>query len=171
MSVEMVEPDDFPRTGTRAEINRYLERFYNENAARNTYVPYGFWESGGTRELPGARAGPAPGRRVRRVSGDARPGAGAPSRSVRAGRRLPRPPALEGPRVRQPGHRRTGRVDPAEFGFSVDTPDSLKTVADVVLAAAGQGVSAKPSDLKAPPAAGSPRRATGQPWRCRRATR
>ena len=52
MSVELVEPDDFPRTGTRAEINRYLERFYNERAARNTYVPYGFWEKGGTREMP-----------------------------------------------------------------------------------------------------------------------
>ena len=33
-----------------------------------------------------------------------------------------------------------------EFGFSVDTPESLTTVADVVLAAAGQGVSHAASD-------------------------
>ncbi len=52
MTIELVEPADFPRTGTRSEINRYLERFYNEGAARNTYVPYRFWERGGTRELP-----------------------------------------------------------------------------------------------------------------------
>jgi long-chain-fatty-acid--[acyl-carrier-protein] ligase len=36
----------------------------------------------------------------------------------------------------------------AEFGFSVGTPESLRTVGDVVLAAAGRGVSALASDLK-----------------------
>ena len=50
--IEFVEPDDFPRDQPRMVINRYLETFYNERAPRNTYVPYGFWESGGARELP-----------------------------------------------------------------------------------------------------------------------
>jgi long-chain-fatty-acid--[acyl-carrier-protein] ligase len=43
VSVELVEPDDFPRDGSRDEINRYLEEFYNEGAERNHYVPYYFW--------------------------------------------------------------------------------------------------------------------------------
>ena len=42
VTIDVVEPDDFPRTGTRSEINRYLERFYNVDAAPNTYVPYVF---------------------------------------------------------------------------------------------------------------------------------
>ena len=153
MTVELVEPEDFPRTGTRSEINRYLERFYNENAARNTYVPYGFWERGGTRELPD------PAQETPRADA---------SRVPAATREL----VLE--HLRQ----QSGRSDVAvehhlskdlgfdslaaaelviwlqkEFGFSVYTPESLNTVADVVLAAAGEGVSAKASDLKPPPAA------------------
>ena len=153
MTVELVEPEDFPRTGTRSEINRYLERFYNENAARNTYVPYGFWERDGTRELPD------PTQETPRADA---------SRVPAATRNL----VLE--HLRQ----ESGRSDVAvehhlskdlgfdslaaaelvtwlqkEFGFSVYTPESLNTVADVVLAAAGEGVSAKAYDLKAPPAA------------------
>ena len=50
--IEFVEPADFPRGESRMAINRYLEAFYNARAPRNTYVPYGFWEKGGTRELP-----------------------------------------------------------------------------------------------------------------------
>jgi long-chain-fatty-acid--[acyl-carrier-protein] ligase len=153
MAVELVEPEDFPRTGTRSEINRYLERFYNEGAARNTYVPYGFWEKGGAREVPDP------------VQETLLADASAVSAATRD---------LVLAHLRQ----ESGRGDVAvehhlskdlgfdslataelvtwlqqEFGFSVDTPESLTTVADVMLAAAGQGVSAKASDLKAPPAA------------------
>jgi len=152
MTVELVEPEDFPRTGTRSEINRYLERFYNQDAARNSYVPYGFWEKGGTRELPDRRRkGRRPMRRA--CPRDAGPRARASPRGVGPKRRRRRAAPLEGSGLRQPGGRRTRDVLQKEFGFSVDTPESLITVADVVLAAAGQGVSAKASDLKAPPAA------------------
>ena len=152
MSVELVEPADFPRTGTRAEINRYLEGFYNEHAARNTYVPYGFWEKGGTREMPEP---------VREASrSDATHVAPATRDLVLA-------------HLRDESGRTEVSIDDQlskdlgfdslataelvawlqqEFGFSVDTPESLTTVADVVLAAAGQGVSHMASDLKAPPA-------------------
>jgi len=50
--IRLHEPDDFPRGGDRTEINRYLERFYNEEAPPRTYVPYTPWERGGTRVLP-----------------------------------------------------------------------------------------------------------------------
>lgn len=45
-------PADFPRNGTKEQINHRLESFYNEVAPANTYVPYTFWECGGTRIMP-----------------------------------------------------------------------------------------------------------------------
>lgn len=152
VTIEFVEPEDFPRSGTRAEINGYLERFYNQDAARNTYVPYGFWERGGPREMPEpARA----------------------SRQSDASRVSPATRNLVLTRLREAAGRQDVKLEhdlskdlgfdslaiaelipwlEEEFGFSVGTPDSLGTVADVVLAAAGQGVSARPSDVKPPPA-------------------
>jgi long-chain-fatty-acid--[acyl-carrier-protein] ligase len=52
VTIEFVEPVDFPRGADKQTINRYLERFYNETARPNTYVPYTWWEGGGARELP-----------------------------------------------------------------------------------------------------------------------
>lgn len=46
------EPSDFPRTGGREAMNRYLEKFYNETSQPNTYVPYTIWERGKTRTVP-----------------------------------------------------------------------------------------------------------------------
>ena len=146
--IEFVEPDDFPRDQPRMVINRYLETFYNARAPRNTYVPYGFWERGGVRELPDPE--------VRHVAGDA---ADVPE----ATRRI----------VIEEMARLTARTDiqltdrlaqdlgldslasaelviwiEKEFGFSVGTPESLTTVGDVVLAASGQGTSAIESPLR-----------------------
>ncbi len=146
--IEFVEPGDFPRHENRMAINRYLEEFYNAQAPKNTYVPYGFWEKGGVRELPDPE--------VRRVSGDA-------AEAPEATRRI----------VLEEMTRLTGRPDVTltdrlaqdlgvdslaaaelvtwvekEFGFSVGTPESLATVADVVLAASGKGISAIESPLK-----------------------
>jgi long-chain-fatty-acid--[acyl-carrier-protein] ligase len=49
VSIELIEPAEFPRTADRNSINRYLEQFYNQDAPGNTYVPYTLWEKGGTR--------------------------------------------------------------------------------------------------------------------------
>jgi long-chain-fatty-acid--[acyl-carrier-protein] ligase len=152
VTIELVEPEDFPRTGTRAEINRYLEAFYNENAARNTYVPRGFWERGGPRELPDPvhASRTADASRVSRATRDLvfthlqeTSGVGV----VTLQQRLPTDLGLDSLAIAE----MVAWVQ-AEFGFSVDTPDSLDTVADVVLAAAGQGVSAIAVDLKPAPA-------------------
>ncbi len=51
VSVEFFEPDDFPRQGSREEINAYLEGFYNAVPESNTFVPYAWWQ-GKTRALP-----------------------------------------------------------------------------------------------------------------------
>jgi long-chain-fatty-acid--[acyl-carrier-protein] ligase len=151
--IEFVEPDDFPRDQPRMVINRYLETFYNVRAPRNTYVPYGFWERGGVRELPDPE--------VRHVAGD-------PAEAPEATRRI----------VLDEIARLTGRDDvqladrlaqdlgldslasaelvnwiEKEFGFSVGTPESLTTVSDVVLAASGKGTSAIESPLRTASAA------------------
>ena len=153
VTIELVEPVDFPRSGTRAEMNQYLERFYNENAARNTYVPYGFWESGGTRELPdpaqvthdadASQVSPATRDLVlahlRELSG---------RDDVTMTHRLAKDLGLDSLATAE----LVAWVQ-TEFGFSVDTPESLQAVADVVLAASGQGISARASDLKPVPAA------------------
>ena len=146
--IELVEPADFPRDQPRMVINRYLETFYNARAPRNTYVPYGFWERGGPRELPDPE--------VRHVAGDA-------AEAPEATRRI----------VLEEMSRLTGRADvqltdrlaqdlgldslasaelviwlEKEFGHSVGTPESLTSVGDVVLAAAGKGISAIDSPLR-----------------------
>lgn len=148
VTIDIVEPDDFPRAGTRAEINRYLERFYNVDALPNTYVPYGFWEKGGSRVLPD----PAQLRRDADASG-----VSAATRDL-VFAHLAEASGRTDIDVNQQLARDLGLDSLAaaelvawiqiDFGFSVDSPESLRTVADVVLAAAGQGVSEKPLDLK-----------------------
>jgi acyl-CoA synthetase (AMP-forming)/AMP-acid ligase II/1-acyl-sn-glycerol-3-phosphate acyltransferase/acyl carrier protein len=152
ITVDIVEPDDFPRTGTRSEINRYLERFYNEGALPNTYVPYGFWEKGGRHVLPDPvqvrqsadASGVSPATRdlvlahVAEISG---------RRDASVDHQLARDLGLDSLAAAE-----LVAWIQAEFGFSVDSPESLQTVADVVLAAGGQGVSERPLDLKPIPA-------------------
>ena len=153
VTIDIIEPDDFPRSGTRSEINRYLEAFYNVGARPNTYVPYGFWETGGEQVRPDPpvvlreadASGVSPATRdlvmahLAEVSG---------RHDVAVTHQLARDLGLDSLATSE-----LVAWLQAEFGFSVDTPESLQTVADVVLAAAGQGVSAKAADLKPAPAA------------------
>ena len=148
VTIEFVEPAGLPRTADRMVLNRYLETFYNTSATPNTYVPYGFWERGGTRVLPepdigraeGDAASVAPAVRQQVLDQLARM-TGAPVTSLRD--RLARDLGLDSLAVAELivwiQH---------EFGFAVGTPESLQTVGDVVLAAAGRGISALEADLK-----------------------
>ncbi len=53
VEIEFVElPSDFPKNGDKETINRYLENFYNTGVRSNTYVPYYWWEKGGSRVMP-----------------------------------------------------------------------------------------------------------------------
>jgi long-chain-fatty-acid--[acyl-carrier-protein] ligase len=153
--LEFVEPPDFPRGGSRMEINAYLEAFYNERAPRNTYVPYGFWERGGAREVPEPE--------VQRIAGDASEVPEATRRIVSeeiaqlTGREAVR---LEDRLAQDLGLDSLASAElvlwiEKEFGFSVGTPESLVTVGDVVLAAAGKGISAIESPLRPASAAWS----------------
>ncbi len=51
VSIEFVEPSDFPRSADRTVLNRYLEAFYNQDACANTVVPLYHWENEGTHIL------------------------------------------------------------------------------------------------------------------------
>ncbi len=61
VTIELSEPADFPRDADRTVINRYLERFYNEDPPASTYVPRTIWERGGVRELPEVEPPPGEG--------------------------------------------------------------------------------------------------------------
>jgi long-chain-fatty-acid--[acyl-carrier-protein] ligase len=146
--VEFEEPADFPRDAGRMVINRYLEAFYNERAPHNTYVPYTFWERGGSREVPepprhemeGEPESVAPATKqlvfeeLARLTGQ---------RSFRMGDRLAHDLGLDSLAAAE-----LALWVEKEFGFPVGTPESLVTVGDVVLAASGRGVSALEADLK-----------------------
>jgi long-chain-fatty-acid--[acyl-carrier-protein] ligase len=133
---------------TRSAINRYLEAFYNASTSPNTYVPYRFWESGGPQtrpepvdDMPQADASPiAPATRglvlahLAEMSG---------RQDLELTHALSRDAGLDSLAIAE-----LVAWIQAEFGFSVGTPESLRTVGDVVLAAAGRGTSAITADLK-----------------------
>lgn len=52
VDIELFEPTDLPREAGRNAINEYLERFYNQDAPPNTYVPYTVWEETQQMTLP-----------------------------------------------------------------------------------------------------------------------
>ena len=148
VTVEFAEPGDFPRHADRMVINRYLESFYNAGASPNTYVPYRFREAGGARVLPEPEA--------RRVEGHAESAPAAVRQQVLD--QLARLTGRETITLADELGRDLGLDSLTtaelvvwvqhEFGFAVGTPDSLRTVGDVVLAAAGKGISALETDLK-----------------------
>jgi acyl-[acyl-carrier-protein]-phospholipid O-acyltransferase/long-chain-fatty-acid--[acyl-carrier-protein] ligase len=146
--VELIEPPDLPRTSDRLALNRYLETFFNQDASPNTYVPYAFWEKGGTRVVPEPE--------VQRVAGD--PESVSPTVRQQVLDHLTevagQPVTVVGSHLaRDLGLDSLATAElivwiQKEFGFSVGTPESLQTVGDVVLAAGGKGISALEADLR-----------------------
>jgi len=153
VTVELSEPADFPREGGREAMNRAMEAYYNEDAPPALHVPHTPWEPGGRRHLPDPP--------VVRLQGD---------------------PSEVSPAVRDQvlAHLRelTGREDldlaldlsrdlamdsllrlelqlwvEQEFGHHVGDPDSMATVGDVLLAAAGFAIDSGGAPLKPVPSA------------------
>ena len=139
VQIEFFEPDDLPRQAGRNQINRYLEQFYNQQAQHNTFVPYSIWRGRSSRLLPEppvfAAAGDASGvppstreiveEELRELSGKSRISDG----------------DLLGSQLGLDSLARTelGVLLESQFGFKV-AADGLVSVADVLLAACGQGV-------------------------------
>jgi long-chain-fatty-acid--[acyl-carrier-protein] ligase len=147
VAIELVEANDLPREGGRAELNRALERFYNADPVPATYVPYTPWEKGGVRELPDPEVGAVSGsiedvpvttrelvlNHLRKLSGRS---------TIGVGDHLARDLNMDSLSI----------VDLAlwiesEFGFQVGDGAGIEKVGDVMLAARGNLLAA-PVQLK-----------------------
>ncbi len=151
VSIELVEPADMPRGADRRTINRYLERFYNEDAPPNTYVPYTIWQRGGPAELPEPPGGmlhgdpsavPQATRQIVSEFLQELTGSGDFNDNSRLAHDLGMD-SLAGLELANFLH--------DEFGFPLTGAESLRTVGDVMLAAYGLSASASPPTLKKVP--------------------
>ena len=145
VTVELVDqPADFPVDADRETLNRYLENFYNVAMTPNTYVPYTWFESGGVRYMPEPDA----------------------YNAVEDTSRIP--PEVK-TKVYAKLHEITGKkilkdtdtlgtdlgLDSLmvaevhawiqdEFGYEVNSPETLRTVASLLIAAIGESSSTQP---------------------------
>jgi acyl-CoA synthetase (AMP-forming)/AMP-acid ligase II/1-acyl-sn-glycerol-3-phosphate acyltransferase/acyl carrier protein len=148
VTIEFREPVDLPYQADRNVLNRYLERFYNEGAPGNTYVPYSIWERGGVRRLP--EPDQALGmRHVIVVPQATRKIVEEHLREVTGVRELKPEMQL----ATDLGLDSLGRVElqawiEAEFGFSQSDGDALDTLGDVLYAACGEATRGARADLK-----------------------
>ncbi len=152
VTMELIESDDFPRAGTRNEINRYLEAVLNRGAPPNTYVPYSIWERGGTRVLPEPAAVGGHGD-VSQVPDAVR------EQVIRFIADLMGTEDFtdETQLARDLGMDSLSLMEAAvwlqsEFGRSPGRASALQTVGDVMLAASGRAVSTSSENLRAVPA-------------------
>ncbi len=152
VTVELWEPADLPRDAAREDLNRYVEDWYNADAPPNTYVPYYLWEGGGTRPRP----------EPPRVRPDADPSAVPESTRRVAADHLRELTGAESfadgdDLARDLGLDSLARAElvgwlEGEFGLPATNADAIRTVGDVMLAAAGQLLDAEPKLLDAVPA-------------------
>ncbi|RJP59808.1 MAG: hypothetical protein C4541_05335 [Candidatus Auribacter fodinae] len=148
---EFIEAADMPRSGSRQEINAWLESFFNSNAAPNRYVPYYFWQG----SKPEDRPDPA----IHYIKGDAGSVPEATRHIVMLHlKELSGMPHITGEqRLNYDlGLDSLALADlnswlEEEFGFSAGTPEALTTVNDVLLAAVGKAISTREVDIKPVP--------------------
>ena len=151
VTVDLYEPQELPRDAGRNELNAFLERYYNSDAPPNTYVPYTFWERNGPRALPDPELGRVIGASssvpettrqlvttfLRGLTGAA---------TLRDEDRLAQDLGLDS----------LAKAElllwlAKEFGFAGSDVDALQSVGDVMLAACGEALVARPIELKAVP--------------------
>lgn len=145
VEIEFTElPSDFPRQGSKDEINRYLEKFYNANVQSNTYVPYYFWEKGNTRTVPEPENLDIQAD-TKEVPDDVRRTVYAKLHEITSVSDIQETQTLGtdlGLDSLMVAELQTWIQE--EFGHQVNNPESLRTVANVLLAAIGQSSSAEP---------------------------
>ena len=153
VSIELCEPADLPRDASRRELNDYLQRYYNEDAPPNTYVPYTPWESGGTRPVPDPPMGHIAGT-LTSIPPTTRQLVLAHLRELTGREKLRDEDRL----AEDLGVDSLAKAEivlwlSREFGFSDGEVDALQTVGDVLLATRGEAVVAKAVELKPVPPA------------------
>jgi long-chain-fatty-acid--[acyl-carrier-protein] ligase len=152
VTLDLHEPADLPRGATRSELNAYLERFYNADAPPAMYVPHLIWERGGIRVIPepefghlGGSATQVPESTRDLVTAYLREAAGAAT--LRDEDRLAEDLGIDS-LAKAELMLWLGK----EFGFAAGDVDALHTVGDVLLAACGEAIVARPVELKPVPA-------------------
>ncbi|MDF2577080.1 MAG: 2-acyl-glycerophospho-ethanolamine acyltransferase [Chlamydiales bacterium] len=151
ISLEFIEPMDFPRNADRWTMNRYMEEYYNKDAQHNTYVAYGFWEKEKEKQLPDPEQDLIEGdtrevpeetkkivlEKLYEVTGKS---------SIKDTDSLAYDLSLDSLAIAE-----IHAWVEKEFGFSLETPEALKTVGDILLVASGKGVSHTNIELKDAP--------------------
>jgi long-chain-fatty-acid--[acyl-carrier-protein] ligase len=152
VTLEFKEPADFPRSAEREALNGYMEAFFNAGNLPATFVPYTIWDRGGVRQMPEPDFGR---------------GAGDLSAVPEATRRIVLDHLRERTGVstigdedhlaRDLGLDSLARADllawlSGEFGYPPTDVEALTTVGDVLLAACGESISARLTELSPIPA-------------------
>lgn len=152
VDITFEEPADFPRVADRTVVNPWLEAWYNIDAPPATYVPYTIWERGGVREIADPDWGGG------RASADEVPAATRQIVETKL-KELSGATTLRDSDLLAQGLGMDSLVRAdlmvwleSEFGFPQGNTDSLRTVADVLLAASGEAM-ARTDDWVHPPAA------------------
>jgi len=140
VEITVEEPADLPSPADRAAFNRRLEEFYNAQVPPNTFVPYSVWRRGERRELPEPSRG--------RLDGDPLAVPDAVRRQV-----CEQLEELTGVEAFSDDSRLAHDLVMdslqatellawlrGEFGFAPADAEDLRTVGDVMLAAAGEQV-------------------------------
>ncbi len=134
------EPAELPRSADRATLNAWLEAWYNDDTPPARYVPYTIWETGGPRDLPDPDWGGGRGS-VEGVPAATRRIVETHLREVAGVTTLQDSQTL----AQDLGMDSLSRAEllawvEAEFGFQQGNADSVRTVADVLLAASGEAM-------------------------------
>ncbi len=142
VTIEFVETSELPSGGDRDAVTHFLETFYNQDSLPNTFVPYYWWDRGGTRPAPEPKHVVAAGN-LADVPGTVRELVvkhlaeltGKPAAAIADDAKLARDLGLDSLAV----------VDLAtyvqkDFGFTTETAGNWLTVGDVLLAACGVSV-------------------------------
>lgn len=152
VDISFEESADFPRQGSRAEINAYIERIFNQDAPPATYVPYTPWERGGIREMPEPERSRASSN-LENVSAATRQIVTAHLQEMCGASQLQDSDQL----AQELGLDSLKRSEllawlEGEFGFPQGNTDSIQTVADVLLAASGELVGRSEIRVESPAA-------------------
>jgi len=153
VTIELAEPADLPRHADRNTINRFLEKFYNADAPPAMYVPLTPWERPGRRVMPEPASRDRGGEEL--IIPTATRAAVLEFLADRAGVRSVREDARLAEDL---GMDSLARAELAtwlekEFGVPPAPPETLVTVADVLLTAAGQATGAGQARVAAAPPA------------------
>ncbi len=154
VDIELFEPDDLPREGSRSELNEYIENYYNDNPQPNTYVPYTPWE-----KLRGGRVHTIPDPDFSHQNQNT---AEVPEKTANEVREyLSEMTGVEEIRPEQDlaadlGMDSLSRVDVGiwvseQFGYMQPDAGSLRSVADVMAAAAGNFAATEDVNIKPAP--------------------